>query len=311
MTAETEPTLATDQAEQSRRIPWWAVPITILFVIAVVIGAFLYYGYRTTPGWVGVSDKKFWDYLDLLIVPAALAVGVYLLNRSQSEREGEAEEARKERELEVENQRAQDAVLRAYVDTMSELLTDKELPKKEGTYEPTRVTARAQTLVAVAQLDGERKRSIVQFLYEAHLINVENKPPDYATEFNPRLVGLSGADLKKANLRYLILEYAAFDGANLENADLRDTWLRNSDLGGSYLSGANLRGANLSGASLKNAHLQRKDELNLNGTDLTDADLTGADLTGAELSGAVVTSGQLQSARSLQGATLPDGTVHD
>jgi hypothetical protein len=24
------------------------------------------------PGWIGVANKRFWDYLDLLIVPAAL-----------------------------------------------------------------------------------------------------------------------------------------------------------------------------------------------------------------------------------------------
>jgi hypothetical protein len=87
-----------------------------------ILGVILFYGYQTRPGWVGVADKTFWDYLELLIVPAALAIGVYLLNRAQSERERDAqedqlqrerkaEEARRERELEVENQRAQDAAL--------------------------------------------------------------------------------------------------------------------------------------------------------------------------------------------------------
>jgi hypothetical protein len=36
-----------------------------------VLGVIVY-GYVARPGWVGVADKKFWDYPDLLIVPAAL-----------------------------------------------------------------------------------------------------------------------------------------------------------------------------------------------------------------------------------------------
>ncbi len=46
------------------------------------------------PGWVGVADKTFWDYLEQLIVPAALAIGVYWLNRRQTGRERQAEAER-------------------------------------------------------------------------------------------------------------------------------------------------------------------------------------------------------------------------
>ena len=99
-------------------------------------------------------QQEFWDYLDLLIVPAALAIGVYLLNRAQSEREREAEEAQqqrdrkaedarrerereaeaaqRERELQVENQRAQDTALQAYLDQMSQLLLDRDRPLRQS-----------------------------------------------------------------------------------------------------------------------------------------------------------------------------------
>jgi len=80
-------------------------------VICVIV-----YGYLARPGWIGVSGKKFWDYLELLIVPAALAVGVYLLNRAQQEREQA-----------VESQRAQDEALQAYLDHMSQLLIEQPL----------------------------------------------------------------------------------------------------------------------------------------------------------------------------------------
>ena len=128
------------------------------------------------------------------------------------------------------------------------------------------MTARARSLAVLRQLSRERKRSILQFLYEAQLINEAEKPGPDDHAFNARIVRLSGADLRDADLRYFTLEGAALDGSNLENADLRDAKLSGIDLGGAYLSGADLRGIYLSKASLREAQLQRNDELNLRGS---------------------------------------------
>lgn len=331
---DTERPMANDQEDlrKSSVVPGW-VFITALVIFAGVI----IYGYLARPGWVGVSGKKFWDYLELLIVPAALAIGVYLLNRAQErerqaqgayrehereateaarrEREREAQAAQRERELEVENQRAQDVALQAYLDQMSQLLTDQGPRSRTHWLDEARVTARARSLAVLRRLDGERKKSALQFLYEAQLINRCRNGP---------LVGLSGADLTSTDLRYITLRNAALNGAHLENADLREAKLNSVDLGGAYLSGADLsgadlrdaslvnadlrkaklnsvdlRGAYLSGADLSNAkvrnanltnaHLQRKDEEELNGANLSGADLTKANLSGADLSGANLT----------------------
>jgi hypothetical protein len=128
MTAETEPSPAHDPEEppKTSSVPLWLVVLAVIALGGVV--EVIIYGYLDRPGWVGVSDKKFWDYLELLIVPAALAIGVASLNWAQRKREREAEEAQQERELEVESQRAQDAALQAYLDQMSQLLTDKDRP---------------------------------------------------------------------------------------------------------------------------------------------------------------------------------------
>jgi uncharacterized protein YjbI with pentapeptide repeats len=126
---------------------------------------------------------------------------------------------------------------------------------------------------ALRSVSSERKRSVLQFLYEAQLINEAAKPgPDDHT-LNARIVGLSGADLREANLRYITLEGAALNGANLENADLRDAKLSGIDLGG--------------------------------------ADLSGVVLSGADLTDANVTEEQLATCKSLKGATMPDGSKHD
>jgi hypothetical protein len=105
----------------------------------------------------------------LLIVPAALALGVYWLNRRQDERDSQAQAAQRERELEVENQRAQDEALQAYLDQIGQLLLENNLRGSEKGSE-VRSLARARTLTVLARLDGARKGSVVTFLYEAGLI---------------------------------------------------------------------------------------------------------------------------------------------
>ena len=82
----------------------------------------------------------------------------------------------------------------------------------------------------------------------------------------------------------------------LSLADLSDIDLFGADLNLADLSRANLRGADLTEANLRGA--------NLIGSVLYDADLRGADLTGAK-----VDDQQLIDALSLEGVTMPDGSV--
>ncbi|MCX6046665.1 MAG: pentapeptide repeat-containing protein [Chloroflexi bacterium] len=77
---------------------------------------------------------------------------------------------------------------------------------------------------------------------------------------------------------------------------------RRAELAGTDLSYLNLQGTNLRGANLRQTNLHRADLTNVN---LHDADLSGADLTGARVS-----ERQLAQAKSLAGATLPDGTIY-
>ena len=70
---------------------------------------------------------------------------------------------------------------------MSELLLTSNL-RKSGLNDEARYIARARTLTVLSQLDGdgERKKTVLQFLYEASLIkkNVDSN-----------IVSLEGADL--------------------------------------------------------------------------------------------------------------------
>jgi hypothetical protein len=95
-------------------------------------------------------------------------------------------------------------------------------------------------------------------------------------------------DKRKEDLAGADLSYLDLSRLDLRDADLREANLRRSDLSHTDLRRANLEGANLAR------------------TVLYEADLRDARLTGAE-----VTLLQLSQAKSLKGATMPDGRVHD
>ncbi len=118
---------------------------------------------------------------------------------------------------------------------------------------------------------------------------------------------LSRADLYKADLSEANLGEANLSEANLSEANLSYAKLLGADLSIANLGGANLSDANLSGDDLSGAILNGAYLIDAN---LSEADLAIADLSRADLRGAIVTSEQLETARSLQGATMPDGSKH-
>jgi len=153
--------------------------------------------------------KTLWDWLQLLIIPVALALVGFWFNQRQNKR---AER--------IEDERARDGALQAYLDQMSELLIIKGLRSESREHGDSRVTARARTLTVLSQLDGDRKRRVLQFLREARLINKDHDVleghPIYSS-----IVGLKDADLTNADLSGLKLADASLNGADLRGANLR------------------------------------------------------------------------------------------
>lgn len=179
-----------------------------------------------------------WEILDLLIVPAVLAVGAWWLNKTEKENE---------RELALDRQRQES--LEQYLDRRSELLLIHSLTGYGQEYVPespevefinrhvekhveeinaegkeARMIARARTLTVLPTLDRNRKGTLIRFLYEAGLIT-RGKP----------VVNLAGADLGGANLTgaYLVsanLRKARLVGSNLEKADLCMADLKEANL---------------------------------------------------------------------------------
>ena len=317
---------------------------TVLISLSALLVVLVILGYIFNWGWTGLGPyvpptkgsnfqrgKTLWDWMQLLFIPVVLAVAGFWFNHRERDIEQQRVEA--DREISFDNQR--EAALKEYIDKLSELLLQENLGKSEQESEVRKI-ARVRTLTVLPRLDSRRQRSVLQFLYEASLIN-KNNP----------IVDLQGADLTDVFMYYIDLHGAmlykvdlsgaGLRGANLSEADLSDASLgvnykilsvdkygdpddvktTRTYLGGANLSGAILRNTDLSGAYLHRANLSKAvldganlSEANLTEANLNEASLTGANLSEANLTGAKVSPEQLNKAKSLSGTTMPDGTKH-
>jgi uncharacterized protein YjbI with pentapeptide repeats len=266
------------------------------------------------------------NLLKVLAVPLTVGAAVPLLNWLQ-----------KKRELDVENQRAQDEALQAYLNYIGELLLKEKSLRVSKEDDEERILARARTLTVLGRLDARHSSSVMQFLGEASLIQTKNgKPP---------VIDLNGADLRDTNLRSAKLQGADLRRVNLNGAHLADSDLRGAKLSEATLVGADLRGSNLNradmshatitggadltdatlnstvlrGADLSNAKLRRAflelavlSRAKLNGADMSHATLVAVDFTRADLTDAKVSQETLtRGAKSLRGATMPNGQKYE
>lgn len=212
-------------------------------------------------GYLGFSNTTVLQWLELIVVPISLAVGAYYFSESQSRSE----------QLIAANH-DEEVLLQGYMDSMSELVLEKQLRKATGNSEEEkdlRNVARSRTLITLRGLvtpnpDGHNRRraSLLRFLYETKLIDNQDT-----------IVSLEKANFEVAYARKFVLENANLRRADLYRAYLRRANLKNANLAGAYLVRANLRKADLTGANLSEADLR--------GADLSKAKLQHADLTGA------------------------------
>ena len=296
----------------------------VTLVSLAILSYLVYLGYGI--GWTGLGEaptekdvrpaKTLWDWLALFIVPALLAIGGVLISQ-------QIQRQQKQREEIAANLRAQDEALRAYLDQMSDLMVDKEMRNKPEAPDLRRL-AQARTLAILLGLDRDRKRLPLKLIYELSLIMKEEPI------LNLKNAGLDTADLSEITLHDACLREVDLRLANLSGADLKGSDLRGADLRGANLSNANLSDTVLVGANLLPYDETQPAKFNapslLNGADpsnidssndhltptnLGGADLSNADLSGAYLTGAGVSEEQLDTCKSLQGATMPDGQKYE
>jgi len=168
-----------------------------------------------------------------------------------------------------ENQQLLDQQARQNSELQNYLSTVGDLPSNPDPAADT--SAQAQTLTVLPNLSSDQKRTVMQFLYQADLINKDN----------PR-IKLFYADLTSANLKgtdsqenKFVLDNVNLRGVNLQDADLEYISMEGSDLSNSHLVNTDLSNADLSDANLYHAYLASVDlsGANLSGTDLSELDL--------------------------------------
>jgi uncharacterized protein YjbI with pentapeptide repeats len=229
---------------------------------------------------VGGTGKTRWEWMELLIVPLALALITVVITSFQSwlQQSNEA-------------QRAENEALQAYLGQMGQWLIEQNLDRSQQSDNISKV-ARARTLTILSGADDPIvKRRVIQFLHETNLIRAREQPSDEPP------ISMKGADLRGSDL-YI----ARQSSTNLSGTDLSNDVLSGVDLSDSDLRDANLENTDLSQTALV--------DTNLSNANLRGANLSGADLEGAILERAKVTHHQLEQVESLRGAIMPDGSTH-
>lgn len=313
--------------------------LAALLIAATTVGFGPYDGEAHT-----ARPPTLWDWLQLLVVPAVLALGALWFNKSQKDTELRIADKARAADREIAGQarkadsdiaeaRQRQATLEAYFDRMTELLLEHDL-RKSAKDSDVRSIARARTVAVLRSLDGDRNRQLLAFLRTSKLL--ERYQPIIA------LAGtdLSGADLRRTDLSNVDLSGTNLNGANLSMADLKSADLREARLWKATLHGTNLQEANLreaapleailfeailSGTDFRRADLRGADlrfvfltKANLQQANLSEADLSWAYLNEADLSGSNLreanlreargmTFQQLDQAKDVAGATMPDG----
>jgi len=130
-----------DEQRQSRYGPtrrqlMWVGVIVSLALLIIVISSYLF-GWK----WTGLPKRTLWDWLQLLIIPAVLAGGLWFNQQQRTQ------------ELQTADKRVQDDALQAYLDHMSDMLTPKKVQPSLADERPPkslRSVARARTITVLA-----------------------------------------------------------------------------------------------------------------------------------------------------------------
>ncbi len=195
--------------------------------------------------WTGLEGKTLWDWLDLFIIPAVLAIGAFLFNRSERKSEMEIAKMRRVQEQRIATNRQMDIAMQSYIEYMATLLHKEKLGDSH-TSSVIRSVAKSRTLAVLRMLDSRRKGYIIQFLYDADLIKSDTK-----------IIDLTRADLYKTYIGKIELTNIDLSGSYLMAADLCGVSFRNAKFTGTSLRGTNLSEANLEGADFSEADLTK------------------------------------------------------
>ena len=243
--------------------------------------------------WTEFGKKSGWNWLELLsalAIPVVLAVAGLYFETQLDERQRKSDARRAQTEHQLEERRADDAALQAYLDQIGTLMLNKNLLESEPG-DSAYTLAQARTSTAISRLDADHNRHVTRFLSDSGLSGQTGEESSISLFRQIDLSGadlsgadLSDADLSGATLNKANLSYASVFEANLSNAVVHAANLRHTDLSYSNLSGANLSSwANLIESTAKDK--EERNKMKRRGANVVGAGnlSEAADLSGANL----------------------------
>jgi len=299
-----------------------------LLAIILIIGTWMAISVPKFPEWTGINGKTAWNLAEILIIPIALSLVAFFLNKRQKETETEIAKQQRETDRELSENRLQEGELQAYYDRMSQLLLEYNLRTSEPNAE-VRSVARARTVTVLRNLDTQRKQAVFQFLFEAGLINREKI-----------IVSLEGASIEKMNFAGMkihnillgrldlsnvyfsrsVFQFCDFSRSNMSSAQFIDTAcldcifddanLRKALARGFHGVSSSFVGSDLSGSDFAGANLPttKFDRAEMQGIDLRGANMFKSSLQEANLTRANLETVNLQQA-NLFGANIKDAVL--
>ena len=161
----------------------------------VIIGSYLF---NWNWNWTGISPyisppypknsdfqrgKTLWDWLQLLVVPLALAIIAFFFNRTSARTERQIAVQRYEQDRQIVTQRYEqdrqiamekqrEDLLQTYLDRMSKLLLENQLLTSPT--DEVRMVARVPTIAILFLLDARRIGNVFAFLCESGLMSTDD-----------------------------------------------------------------------------------------------------------------------------------------
>lgn len=301
------------------KVHWITIGIFIVLLVISIGYAIPFFGFDLR----NQSYRTLWDWLELIVVPAALLGFTVWFNRNQAERDRKREQNEKERERlreraerkrerereEYERQiafereerdrkaerkeqeaRFQQEAVNLYYDAMTELLLKEKLREK--------LEERAQS--------WKNYEELKQAAAESEEIDKPPEPKEEPVIHVARARTINILRRVDKDRRNDILDFLR--DSEMYNGDkslLQNARMSRIDLRQQYLWDINLRGAVLSNSKLQRAYMF---EVQLQGADLRKANMQGANLISAQLQFAHLEEANLQGVllygANMQGANL-------
>ena len=257
--------------------------------------------------YIGIRDITLKDILTMLftlLIPTMIAISAVLLQKNeidltQKNRDNDLHISKLQRQSDQEQTEAlgNDTVFNSYVKNIVDITL---YYKTDGSDSPQYKSIRVLTLTALRQLNFEKKKLLVQFLYDMEFAR-RGTFIFYVKIEDDDVKHLDGAILDNVDLSYAFkLSGLLLRRVQLINASFSNSYLKDSDFTNSILTGVNFSQTNLIGAKFFNTQLQQ--------TDFRGASLENAQFIRSNLTQSNITDKQLGELFSIYNTILPNGT---